>query len=46
MLIMKYTIQKGNQLFDILYSHGVFLPPGDAVKAGAAAVLLSETFMQ
>ena len=41
---MKYTIQKANELFDVLYGHGIFLPP-QAVRGGKAAFLVCESFM-
>lgn len=40
MRIMKYMVQSGNWLFDILYSHGIFLPPDAALKAGKATLNL------
>ena len=43
---MKYTIQKANELFDILYGHGIFLPPDAAVKAGSAAFNVCDSFLQ
>jgi hypothetical protein len=42
---MKYTIQKANELFDVLYGHGIFLPPQEAVRGGKAAFLVCESFM-
>ena len=46
MEIMKYTIQRGNEMFDVLYSHGVFLTPEAALRAGAAGMDLSETCLE
>ncbi len=35
---MRYTISCANAFFDILYSHGIFLPANDALKASTAAI--------
>ena len=43
MLIMKYTLQKTNELFDVLYGHGCFLPSNEFVRAGSAALLVCES---
>lgn len=43
MMIMKYTLQKVNELFDVLYSHGIFLPGQEAVRAGTAAYLVCDS---
>ena len=40
MALMKFTMQKGNELFDVIYGNDIFLPPGDAVRGGSAAILL------
>ena len=33
-------------MFDVLYSHGVFLTPAAALRAGAAGLDLSETCLE
>ena len=33
---MKFSVTRVNTLFDVLYAHGVFLPPEDAAKARKA----------
>ena len=46
MAVMKFTAQKSNELFDVLYGNGIFLPPGESVRGGSAAVLVCEPLMQ
>lgn len=46
MAVMKFTVQKSNELFDVLYGNGIFLPPGEAVRGGSAALLVCEPFMR
>lgn len=45
MAIMRYTIHKANELFDILYGHGIFIPPREALRAGSAALVVCDSFM-
>lgn len=43
--IMRYTICQCNAFFDILYSHGVFLPESDSAAAKRAAIDMCETWL-
>lgn len=35
---LRYTIWKANVLFDILYGHGVFIPPAKSAEASRACL--------
>ena len=35
---LRYTIWRANVLFDILYSHGVFIPPAKSAEASRACM--------
>ena len=43
--IMRYTICQCNAFFDILYSHGVFLPESDSAAAKRSAIDMCETWL-